>query len=66
MPKKCLITFLSPFLATKGSITLDLKGLTSAAAAVVVVVVVVVAAAAVLVVAAVVAVVAAVCRTGAK
>ena len=64
MPKKCLITFLSPFLATKGSITLDLKGLTSAAAAVVVVVVV--AAAAVLVVAAVVAVVAAVCRTGAK
>ena len=64
MPKKCLITFLSPFLATKGSITLDLKGLTSAAAAVVVVVVV--ASAAVLVVAAVVAVVAAVCRTGAK
>ena len=61
MPKKCLITFLSPFLATKGSITLDLKGLTSAAA-----VVVVVAAAAVIVVAAVVAVVAAVCRTGAK
>ena len=43
MPKKCLITFLSPFLATKGSITLDLKGLTSAAAAVVVVAVVVVA-----------------------
>ena len=36
MPKKCLITFLSPFLATKGSITLDLKGLTSAAAVVVV------------------------------
>ena len=63
MPKKCLITFLSPFLATKGSITLDLKGLTSAAAAVVVVAA---AAAAVLVVAAVVAVVAAVCRTGAK
>ena len=63
MPKKCLITFLSPFLATKGSITLDLKGLTSAAA---VVVVVAAAAAAVLVVAAVVAVVAAVCRTGAK
>ena len=32
LKKNCLITFLSLFLATKGNITFDLKGLTSAAA----------------------------------